>query len=453
MVLQSHLDTVNQPDMRNREGMSLTCKLICIVFTLIHSFSLLKADVFFYEQELILHSRKDINNFYINLHAITSLTKKIEDSIAFFKKKYTKSFDKDPIMTNLYAWLKNEAKVCSKLIKLKRDKALKLARDSLPDEIHVHLDKTKRNKRAFKPLGELISFISGVPSPTSWEKFSSLVNNLREVVLGNVNATHTISSSIKDITEQTLKLTKEYEGLTKITWKLDGEHSKLMFFIQGAHKLKLICSEGNLLVENLLEEAEFMEDIRNKNLPSDKLFPLKLIHEKIRLLEREKNNVYPLFRDKASIEQLYAMSSSITTIDNNVIHSVVSIPLVNFNQRYTFIDPSLSETEVNVIEKMSKLARHQIDHIICGQHHKMRVISTRKLQRCLKTKDSKIFFYSERSLVHLKHNSYRCSKLPQTLLMELSEHKILLRINLTLFHTSSGMTLSQEGGHYGPDGF
>ena len=446
MVLQSHLDTVNQPDMRNREGMSLTCKLICIVFTLIHSFSLLKADVFFYEQELILHSRKDINNFYINLHAITSLTKKIEDSIAFFKKKYTKSFDKDPIMTNLYAWLKNEAKVCSKLIKLKRDKALKLARDSLPDEIHVHLDKTKRNKRAFKPLGELISFISGVPSPTSWEKFSSLVNNLREVVLGNVNATHTISSSIKDITEQTLKLTKEYEGLTKITWKLDGEHSKLMFFIQGAHKLKLICSEGNLLVENLLEEAEFMEDIRNKareNLPSDKLFPLKLIHEKIRLLEREKNNVYPLFRDKASIEQLYAMSSSITTIDNNVIHSVVSIPLVNFNQRYTFIDPSLSETEINVIEKMSKLARHQIDHIICGQDHKMRVMSTRKLQRCLKTKDSKIFFCSERSLVHLKHNSYRCSKLPGTLLMELSEHKILLKTNLKSMDITCNEILKQ----------
>ena len=205
-----------------------------------------------------------------------------------------------------------------------------------------------------------------------------------------MNAIHTISTSINDITEQTLKLTKEYEGLTKITWKLNGEHTKLLFYIQGAHKLKLMCSEGYLLVENLLEEAEFMEDIRNKareNLPSDKLFPLKLIHEKIRLMEREKHNVYPLFRDESSIEQIYAMISSITTINNNIIHSVVSIPLVNSNQRYSFIDPSLSETEVNVIEKMSKIARHQIDNIICGQDHKMRVMSTRKLQRCLKTKD------------------------------------------------------------------
>ena len=446
MVLQNHLDTVNQPNLRNRAGMSLTCKLLCIVFTLNYSFSLLKADVYFYEHDLILHSRKVINNFYINLHAITSLTKKIEESVEFFKKKYTKSFDKDPIMTNLYAWLQNEAKTCSKLIKLKRDKALNLAKDSLPDEIHVHLEKTKRTKRGFKPLGELISFFSGVPSPTSWEKYSALVNNLREVVLGNVNATHTISSSIKDITEQTLKLTKEYESLTKITWKLNGEHVKLMFYIQGAHKLKLICSNGYLLVENLLEEAEFMENIRSKareNLPSDKLFPLKLIHEKIRVLEREKNNVYPLFRDEASIEQIYAMSSSITTIDNNIIHSVVSIPLVNFNQRYSFIDPSLSENEVNVIEKMSKVARHQIDHIICGQDHKMRVMSTRKLQRCLKTKDSKIFFCSERSLVHLKHNSYRCSKLPETLLMELSEHKILLKTNLKSMDITCNEILKQ----------
>ena len=49
-----------------------------------------------------------------------------------------------------------------------------------------------------------------------------------------------------------------------MNWKLEGKYTKLMFYIQGTHKLKLICSEGYLLVENLLEEAEFMEDIRNK---------------------------------------------------------------------------------------------------------------------------------------------------------------------------------------------
>ena len=150
------------------------------------------------------------------------------------------------------------------MIKLKRDKALNLAKDSLPDEIYVHLDKAKQSKRGFKPLGELISFLSGVPSPTSWEKFSLLVNNLQKVVHGNLNATHTITSSIIDITEQTIKLKKDYEGLTKMNWKLEGKYTKLMFYIQGTHKLKLICSEGYLLVENLLEEAEFMEDIRNK---------------------------------------------------------------------------------------------------------------------------------------------------------------------------------------------
>ena len=130
--------------------MALTWKILVIVFTLNYSFSLLEADVFFYEQDLILHSSKDINNFYINLHAITSLIKTIEKSIEFFKKKYTKAFDRDPIVTNLYAWLQKEAKTCSKLIKLKRDKALKLAKNSLPDVIHVHLEKAKRNKRALE---------------------------------------------------------------------------------------------------------------------------------------------------------------------------------------------------------------------------------------------------------------------------------------------------------------
>ena len=129
--------------------MSLTCKLLYIVFTPNYSFSLVKADVFFYEQDVILHSREDINNFYINLHAITSLTKKIEDSIGFFKKTYNKSFGKDPIMTNLYVWLQNETKTFTKLIKLKRDKALHQAKDSLSDEIHVHLDNATNKERLY----------------------------------------------------------------------------------------------------------------------------------------------------------------------------------------------------------------------------------------------------------------------------------------------------------------
>ena len=63
---------------------------------------------------------------------------------------------------------------------------------------------------------------------------------------------------------------------------------------------------------------------------------------------------------------IYAMSSSITTIDKknkNVIHAVVSIPLVNFNQKFEFIDINIKEEEIDIIQNLSKLSRKPINHV------------------------------------------------------------------------------------------
>ena len=66
--------------------MLLTYKFLTIVGILNY---LIRAEVYFYEEELIIHSKKDINNFYINLEAINDLQKHIESSIKFFKKRVT----------------------------------------------------------------------------------------------------------------------------------------------------------------------------------------------------------------------------------------------------------------------------------------------------------------------------------------------------------------------------
>ena len=61
--------------------MLLTYKLLIIVGTLNY---VIRAEVFFFDEELIIHSKKDINNFYINLEAINELARHIDGSIGFF---------------------------------------------------------------------------------------------------------------------------------------------------------------------------------------------------------------------------------------------------------------------------------------------------------------------------------------------------------------------------------
>ena len=101
---------------------------------------LIRAEVYFFEEELIIHSKKDINNFYINLEAISNLARHIDGSIGYFKKREKKSTGKNVALTTFNQWLQTDAKLCSKVINQKRGKALELSKDSLPDEIHKHDD-------------------------------------------------------------------------------------------------------------------------------------------------------------------------------------------------------------------------------------------------------------------------------------------------------------------------
>ena len=409
--------------------MLLTYKFLTIVGILNY---LIRAEVYFYEEELIIHSKKDINNFYINLEAINDLQKHIDGSIKFFKKREKNAAGKDLALTTFNLWLQAEAKLCSKEINQKRRKALELSRDSLPDEIHKHEDKgEKRFKRGFKPLGAFVAYLTDLPSPQSWEKYSSLVDNLREVVLGNMNQTQTISKTIEDITDTTKKLSQDYEEITKKTWTLEGDLNAFKFYLQATHKIRIVCKEGNIVADNVIEEAENINKIRQKarnNLPSELMFPLGEIYSRTRNLSH--SHAFPLFRNEEEIEQIYAMSSSITTIDKNVIHAVVSIPLVNFNNKFEFTDIDISEEEIEIIHNLSKLSRQPIDHILCSRLDQLKVLSTSKLNRCLRTQNAKIFFCNERQITNFKHASNRCSRLPESIIVELSSHKILLKTSM-----------------------
>ena len=140
------------------------------------------------------------------------------------------------IESSFSLWLQSEAELCSKEIKQKRLKALNISLNALPREIHMHNAGTKRVKRGFKPLGSLISFLTDIPSPQSWERFENLVAHLKQGVIGNANLTHSITATIADISNITEQLRKDYALLTKKSWDLEKELDAFKFYLQASHK-------------------------------------------------------------------------------------------------------------------------------------------------------------------------------------------------------------------------
>ena len=377
-----------------------TYKFIFRVCILQYAATLTQSEVFFYEEELIIHSQKNLNNFYLNLESINDLCKHIDKSVTYFKKRVEKNNLQKTIESSFSLWLQSEAELCSKEIKQKRLKALNISLNALPREIHMHNAGTKRVKRGFKPLGSLISFLTDIPSPQSWESFENLVAHLKQGVIGNANLTHSITATIADISNITEQLRKDYALLTKKSWDLEKELDAFKFYLQASHKIKLLCKNTHILVDDLITEAETMEDIRVKarlNLPSEHMFPPQMILEKLRILDKESKSASPLFKNKEEIEHLYAMSLSAITIEQGIIHGVISIPLIQFNKRFTFIEPNLNEKELEVIEQMSKLSRHPVDYVLCANAEEIKVLSSSKLLKCIKTHNGKTFFCHERS--------------------------------------------------------
>ena len=145
-------------------------------------------------------------------------------------------------------------------------------------------------KRGLRPLGTFISWLTDLPSPESYENYTELVDTLANIVDGNVKATHTITNTIKDITETTTNLSRDFEYVTEKVWKLKNELDIVRYYLEANHRLSNICNEASIIADDLSYEANIIEEIRQKSRqdrPSEHLFPLDDILLKLKFLEKK----------------------------------------------------------------------------------------------------------------------------------------------------------------------
>ena len=230
--------------------------------------------------------------------------------------------------------------------------------------------KTSRIKRGFKPLGELVAFLTDMPSPSAWEGEQNLINILKNVIRGTFNETQMLEHTVKDEADIINGAINEISKIVHVQFKINNEITNFQFYLNSQHKVGQICFIGNLVADRLVEEARIINQIREKsrtNSPSEYLFPIKEIFLKTKFLNAKTHQ--PIFNSEHEIEQVYSMSSAVTTIDSYIIYSVLNIPLVDYSQKFDFIAPTLTKNEVDIITKLSTLALAPIDTFLCAKHN------------------------------------------------------------------------------------
>ena len=91
-----------------------------------------------------------------------------------------------------------------------------------------------------------------------------------------------------------------------------------------------------------------------------------------------------------------------------------------------------------MIYNLSKLSRQPIDFILCSNAEQIKVLSSTKLLKCIKTRNGKTFFCHNRAVTHFRHESNRCSRLSDSIIMELSTHRIMLKTNMKSIQIECG---------------
>ena len=130
------------------------------------------SQVYFSTPEFYLHANLDTTNITSNVAHFEKVILQLTNTAITFHNR--RSIDKDHNILVFHSWLETEAEMCvNELVRKK-----KIINFNLKNAFPISFENHVRVKRGFKPLGTLISWITDLPSPASWQDEQlSLQNN------------------------------------------------------------------------------------------------------------------------------------------------------------------------------------------------------------------------------------------------------------------------------------
>lgn len=297
-----------------------------------------------------------------------------------------------------------------------------------------------RSRRSIKPLGDLLGWITGVPSPTEWDRERSIVQKLTEVVKSESNDIQslerlsTIETNEINTLESTLKdlATQESSNMHTLEQQIKQSNSETM---------KATLCLNSLIIENQLsKEISTFNSIRQNarfNLPPPELFPKDKVLAAMNRHATANDLKLPLFNKKDDLEILFSMNIAITSMNANSFHSLMSIPLVESDDmaEINHISPDTNSfTRLHEIELLTKI---NIDLALClPKKPYNRLFSTQFMHKCSKTLSHNFHVCRGRSIQLALQPPFTCkiNPIPKLIALEIDHNTFFIEKNNATFY-------------------
>ena len=395
-----------------------------IILLMIHPIC---AKIYFTNKFLSIHAKKDISQFSKNEKNLNEVISKLETTkTTFNNKQFNATFGSAELSFNY--WLGSQIANCIRALNSKKSR-------SNYEVGKAFVVRTKRNI-----IGEAISEMTGMQSPSFWQQEQISINKIKKVLNGEMKEIHILEHSMKDEITIVDNISSELKFLNSKDFETEKKLESFAYYLKAQHKIDHICFQGNIIADNLIKESNIIKEIKYDsrfNRPSQHLFPIEEIYKKVN--EMKKKELSPVFNSMQEIEQIYSMTAAVTVVNNTTIFSLMEIPLVDFTYRYKFMPhPILEKKDMVIINNLQKMAYKPLDLFLCSEAHKtIRIISSRDLNSCQRTTTNSLVICKGRKLKQFNY-AHDCKKLPNEILIELDSDLILMKSNLKTVQANCG---------------
>ena len=385
--------------------------------------SLASSQLFFSTNDFIIHAKKNVTPFLENENCLKQIVTNLENVSSHIPNSNI-SIKLSYFLPELANTLQNRISQCISSIENKRISAKKTFLDAI--------NSVERIERALDFIGDAIAYVSGVMGPTQMREEKAIIDGINDNLQNEQVEIEVIQNEIETERDVVLKILPE---ISSIKDHLDDEQIKLKVafeIIIAFEKVEFLCNEGNEMADRLSNDANMLKSIHDNGLlnrADPNMFPPKEVLEKISDEVSSSKVESPYFNNEKKISQLYAMQSAVTIIHDDVIHSRMVIPLVDFTNSYNLVNyPDFNEFDTQIVFSLQKIAMKPIDVFGCNDNQRnIRLYSSKDLVSCQKMPKGSTYICSGRNIL-MKSGPVPCSnfKLPPEVAIELRPDLILL---------------------------
>ena len=339
------------------------------------------------------------------------------------------------LVQNIILAIKNNAK--DEIVKVKANACInKLNRSSIDLSNESDSLQLKRNKRGISLIGELLSSVSDIPSPSAWKDSLKTTKDLVNLAKNEGVVLKHVKGKI-DIEEKEIDSIKQ--ELNHIKSKDRAESNALKKSLETLDQSVItdaLCYNGETIINQVERENRIIDNIisnSHKKLPSKYMFPKEKISKIINKVTIEEKIHRPIFYSQDEINEIFALESTITAFlpENNSIVSLMHLPLFDYsNEMQTFAIPTLQSSDMDRFHRFTLHANKEIDTFLCSENkNSVRFYASKDLKKCQKHINNNFFVCNERIITLKMKYAQKCKniqELPKALAIEISQHLVLI---------------------------